>query len=210
MAEDNVQQEGARATVRAPNFFEGLAQQDNDVCLHQRHYTYKTESGLVSGCVFSVMFTVERPVKDVWPYFRDFNRWQNAYGLFYSDVVADLYSEEDLGLGHGILRIARGADAPPHPYHYEVLRVIPEHLILLYQPIHKGSLGDVSPGVHAFMLNEHGAKTVVTVVMEHAFRANDKSEEEALAYWRGMAEEIQSMWRDSFVPTLKRAIYDGR
>jgi hypothetical protein len=39
------------------------------------------------GWYIDVMFTIERPPKDVWPYFKDFNPWQNANGYYWSAVV---------------------------------------------------------------------------------------------------------------------------
>src|SRR5688572_6851454 len=59
---------------------------NGDICLHTRLYTYKTDTGVVAGWTMSVMFTVERPAREVWPYVKDFNLWQNAYGHYYMGV----------------------------------------------------------------------------------------------------------------------------
>jgi hypothetical protein len=89
---------------------------------------------------------------------------------------------------------------------YVVLRVIPEHLIVVFQPVVEGG---VSPGFHVIMLNEHDGKTVVTVTMEHAALATGQSEEEARNYWHSGAKDSISRWRDTFIPTLKKLVQQG-
>jgi hypothetical protein len=208
------QQRTADGTVQVTQFHEGPAHMQDDVQLHQRYFTYKTDAGIVAGCDMTAMFTIDRPAKDVWPYIRDFNRWQNAYGYYYSGVVGDLYSSAECDLGKETFRISikKPNEAPQqYPYDYKVLRVIPERLIVFFQPVpDDGSTGGVSPGFHVFMLNEDKGKTVVTVLMEHASRTQETSEEEALAYWKGETPEAVRCWRDSFIPTLKKLVYEGK
>jgi hypothetical protein len=92
-----------------------------------------------------------------------------------------------------------------------VLRVIPEYLIVAFQPVPEdGSTGGISPGFHVVTLNEHGGKTMVTFLMEHASRSKTVTEEEALFPWRRLAAESHQKWRDIFIPTLKRLIYQGQ
>jgi hypothetical protein len=189
-------------TVLAPNYYEGPAEILGDVRLHQRYFTYKTDAGWVAGKTFNVMFTIERPAKDVWPRLKDFNPWQNSYGHYYSGVVGDLEGKQFCI-----------SDKPnePGPYQYEVVRVIPEQLIVVLQPLQEGGSTDaISPDCHVVMLSEHDGKTIVTFLMEHASRNKDMTEEEALDPWRKMAPESQRKWRDIFIPTLKRLIYQGQ
>src|SRR4051794_30240256 len=77
-------------TVQAPTYYDGPADVTGDVHLRIRYFTYQTEAGMVAGRNTNEMFTIERPAKDVWPYLKDFNLWQNAYGFAYSGIVGDL------------------------------------------------------------------------------------------------------------------------
>jgi hypothetical protein len=188
-------------TVPDPSYYGGPADIDGDVHLHQRYFTYKTHAGWVGGKTFNVMFTVDRLARDVWPHLKDFNRWQNSYGHYYSGVVGDLEGKT--------FRLGSAPDETG-PHQYLVRRVIPEHLIVLLQVIPEhGSAGDINPDCHVFMLNEHNGRTVVTVLMEHASLSNGKTEEEALRPWREVAPESQRKWQDIFIPTLKQLVYQG-
>jgi hypothetical protein len=56
------------------------------------------------------------------------------------------------------------------------------------------------------MLNEHDGKSIVTIVMQHAVRPEDRTGEEALAAWREMQPELQRKLRDVFVPKVKQLV----
>ena len=201
-------------TVLAPTYYEGPADDTGDVHLSGRYYTYRTDDGLVAGATTSIMFTIDRPVRDVWPYVKDFNLWQSQFNHHYSGVIGDL-DGKTFGLG--------GDPEKAQHHRYKVVRVIPEHVIAVYQsfpedPDEKTGLPGVqgppgvSPGFHVFMCNEHEGKTVVTIFMEHAAyasRTQDMTDEEALAPWRdpGMLPEWIRKWRDDFIPTLKNLVY---
>ena len=201
-------------SAQCPNYHEGPVHSRGDVHLHARYFTYQTDAGLVAGDNFSVMFTLERSAKEVWPYFKDFNRWQKDH--YYSGVAGDLEGKP--------LRLSSQPNEPG-PHQYQVLRVIPEHLIVLYQPVPEGNyeglswwLGGISPGFHVFMLNEHDDNTVVTVLMNHASlmeRASEShgmTEDEALRPWRDeqVVPDALRKWRDDFIPVLKKLVHEGR
>ena len=194
------------ATALNPNYYEGPAETHADVGLHQRYYTYPTERGWVAGKCFNVTFAIDRPAKQVWKHLKDFNPWQNSFGHYYSGVVGDME-------GQSLFISDRPNDPGPAKsplWQYQVLRVIPEYTIVLSQPIPPdGSTGGISPGFHVFTLNYQGGKTLVTVLMQHASRREGLTEEEALAPWRKMAPESQAKWRDIFIPTLKKLVYEG-
>jgi hypothetical protein len=135
--------------------------------------------------------------------------------------MGDLYSREDLGLGTETFRIkvknnpammaqlGLPTDGEFETGDYVVLRVIPEHLIVQFQPVPEdGSNGGVSPGFHVTMLNEHDGKTVVTTNMEHAARVPGKTEEEALAECRATIGDPLGFWRDHFIPALRSLVYE--
>jgi hypothetical protein len=128
--------------------------------------------------------------------------------------VGDLYSSAECNLGEETFHISIHKPNEPaeiYPHVYQVLRVIPERLIVAFQPIPKeaSSTGGVSPGFHVFLLSEHVGKTVVTCIMEHASRTQDLSEEEALALCREDSQVAMRFWRDVFIPTLKKLVYDS-
>jgi hypothetical protein len=193
----------ATGTILAPCFYEGPAEVLGDVHLSQRFFVYKTDTGKVAGKTLNVMFTVGRSAKDVWPHLKDFNPWQNSYGHYYSGVLGDL---------EGKTFVLSDRSGEPGQYLYNVLRVIPEHLIVLSEPLPEESrAAGMSPDCHVFMLNEHGGKTVVTCLMEHASFIRDViTDEEALRPWRDAAPESHRKWRDIFVPTLKKLICQSR
>jgi len=184
-----------------PDYIDGPGDFQQDVGIQARFFTNSTDAGLEAGAIVSLIFTIDRPAKAVWSYFKDFNLWQNATQHYYSGVVGDLEGKTfALGLDKNDLG----------PQRYNVIRVVPEHFIVIHQPIPAdGSTGGVSPGFHVFTLNEHGGKTVITGYMQHSTRTRGKSVEEALAYWRGadMAPEWVRKWRDEFIPALKQLVY---
>jgi len=196
-------------TVPARTYYEGPADFNGDERIHARYFAYQTDAGLVVGDTYSIMFTIDRPAKDVWRYLKDFNLWQNEHNHYYSGVLGDLEGKT--------FRLSNKPD-DPGPHYYEVLKVIPEYLIVINQPIPAdGSsaelpgLGGISPGFHVFMLNEHDGKTTVSVFMQHAARAETKNEQEALEPWREIVEtDAQPKWREDFIRTLKRLVYEGR
>lgn len=203
-----------QGTLLAPDFYDGPSEVLGDVHLTQQFYTYATREGLVSGKTFSVMFTIERPSREVWPFFKDPNLWQNGYGHYYSTVVGEAYKSEEHDLGHEPWGIA----AKPNDVAvaaYQTIRVVPGHAMVFFQPIPAPGKwpaewffgqGGVSPGFHIFSLHGHGGKTVATILMEHATRTQGKSVEEALAPWREMAQESHRKFRDVLIPTLKKLV----
>jgi hypothetical protein len=104
-------------------------------------------------------------------------------------------------------------------YRYQVVRVIPEYVIVISQPVPEPGeeisvpgLGIVSPGFHAFTLNEHGGETVLTGLMQHASlmadaaSAKEFSAEDALEPWSGLGMEGVKKWAEVFIPTLTKLV----
>ena len=163
----------------------------------------------MAGTATSVIFTLDRPAKDVWPYVKDFNLWQSDYGHKYSGVIGDLYSREDLTIGDQPFHLS---DEPTDPESegeadYVVLMSVPEYVVVCYQPVPEdGSTGGVSPGFHVFMLNEHQGRTTVSVLMEHAHRTQGQSEDEALKRFRQSGESSRDKWLNVLIPTLEKLV----
>ena len=202
-------------TATAPKYYDGIDEVHDDVKLNTRLFTYRGDEGLVAGNRTSVSWTVDRPASDVWRYARDWNTWQSQYDHWYSAPLGDLEGKT--------FSLSKEPNDTERPHFYHVLKVMPEHLIVILQPPNPGSdaeptglpgFAGVSPGFHVFMCNEHGGKSECHVVMEHASvmaRPSDPeiSDEEALAPWHQLLPEWHRKWRDDFIPTLKKLIYEG-
>jgi hypothetical protein len=187
----------AQGTERVVSWTEGPSDIDGDVKIHQRFYTEDTQAGKVIGKTLSIAFTIDRPAKDVWPHLKDFNPWQNEYGHYYSGVIGDLEGQT--------FRIGESPDDLAGEHQYEVVRVIPEHVIFVLQP--QMAAAGQSPDSHTIMLGEHEGKSNISIVMQHATLLTEPGKEaETLVYWQEMAQESQRKWRDIFIPTLKRQV----
>ncbi len=197
MHSPNARTDAGEEVAVTRRYHDGPADAIGDVRVRGRFFTQETESGLIAGATWNVMFVIDRPVKDVWPVFKDFNAWQNSFGHYYSGVVGDLEGRT----------FALGTADDLGPPRYEVLKVIPEYLIVIRQPIpdDEGN-GGISPGFHAFTLSEHAGSTTITATMEHSTRTSDLSETDALRRWQEFAPEWQQKWRDIFIPALRKLV----
>jgi hypothetical protein len=196
MASNNV---SARGTAQFPNYYDGPADIRGDVHLSQRFFTYQIDGKWVGGKTFNVMFTIERRAKNVWPFLKDFNLWQNSYGHYFSGVMGDLEG-----------KTFRIGDRPDDngPHQFRVLRVIPEStMVVTHPPAQDDSMCGITTGFYVVMLNEHGGKSIITVLMQHDTRTAHVAEEAALHPWRKVAPESQRKWRDIFIPDLKTLVY---
>jgi hypothetical protein len=217
-------------TALAPTWHEGPVERHDDVRLNRRWFSYDSEAGLVAGSILNVMFTIDRPVCDVWPHFKDFNLWQNVYDHYYSEVVGDLEEGQTFSISSN--------PNTPGLHHYEVVRVIPEQAIVISQPVPSekpdepeaggdgtsGSwqghrlpgTGGISPGFHVFTLTHDEGKTVVTVMMQHASlmargeSAREMTPDEAVDAWQEIGADGLMKWRDIFIPTLKKIVYEAQ
>jgi len=207
----------AQATTPVRTYYDGPADAGGSVNLQTRYFTYTCEAGLAAGVTTGMIFAINCPVSEVWPIFKDFNLWQNAFAPYYSGVVGDLEGKT--------FSLSDRPNDTERPHRYEVVRVIPEHLInnRMRMPEEGDKFempgypaeGGVPPGFSVYMLTESGrATTILTFLLEHASlmeRASESrrmSDEEAVAPWRepGMAPEWVRKWRDDFIPSLKRLV----
>jgi hypothetical protein len=197
------------ATATPRTYYDGPEDVNGDEKIRARYFSAQTAEGLLVGDTYSVLFTVDRPAKEVWRVLKDFNLWQNEHQHYYSGVLGDMEGQT--------FRLCT-KPGEPGPHYYEVVKVIPEYLLVINQPIPTDGttagfpgLGGVSPGFHVFMLNEHEGKTTVSVFMQHAARAEGQNVEQALAPWREIVEkDAQRKWREDFIRTFKRVVYQGR
>jgi hypothetical protein len=197
-------------SVGSPRVHDTISDVTEDVRLNGRYYSYVIDAGLVVGVTLSAMCVIDRPVKEVWPVYKDFNLWQNSYDHHYSGVVGDLEGQT-FSLRIGEFEIPG----------YRVIRVIPEYLIVFDQLIPEKwpdifpGLGLVSPGFMSFGLDEYEGETHIAVFMEHASvmaRTQDietTTEDDAIGPWRPMMTDGVRKWRDVFIPNLKELVYEG-
>jgi hypothetical protein len=206
------------ATVGDRKYVEGSTWVDGEDRLHTTYFTYRHDAGLVGGARMTVHFTVDGTRQEVWPVVKDFNAWQNSEGYYYSGVVGDLE-------GKGF-RLGTDPNELEGPDTYEVLKVLPEYIIVLSQPTPEGAYGvgdlkigqgGVSAGAHIVGLDEfEPGRTTVTFHMEHASvmapgdGADSVSEEEAIDGWRPMTEEAARKWREGFISNVKQLVEDAR
>jgi hypothetical protein len=196
-------------TASSPKFRVAFDEQHDDLKLSGRYYTFTDDVGLVAGATVDLTCTFDKPARDVWPYFKDHTLWQDAYHHYYSGVLGDLE-------GGTFMINTEPRDWAKH--RYDVLRVIPEHVIMVNQPIPGDDesysigaphpQGGVSPGCMVFMISEYGGQTVLNIFMEHRFRSTGLSEDEALGTFWWMPDALLK-WREVFIPALKMLVYDG-
>ncbi len=196
-------------TASSPKYRVAFDEQVDDLKLSGRYYTFNTDEGMVVGATVDITCTFDKPARDVWPYFKDHTLWQDAYLHYYSGVLGDIE-------GKTFMINTEPRNFAKH--RYEVVRVIPEHVIIVQQPIpgedERYSIaaghpqGGVHPGVMAFMLSEYGGQTVMNIFMEHRFRTKTLTEDEALATFWWMPDALLK-WREVFIPALKMLVYDG-
>jgi hypothetical protein len=205
----------AAGTAADPNYYDGIDEIHEDVRQNTRLFTYRCAEGLVAGNRTSVSFSIDRPASEVWPYARDWNTWQNQSSHYYSGILGDLEGKT--------FSLSLQPNDTERPHFYHVLKVMPEHLIVIHQPPNPGDDAEptglpgysgVSPGFHVLMVNEHGGKSEIHVVMEHAAvmaRPSDPelSDDDSLAPWRELLPEWHRKWRDEFIPNLKKLVYGG-
>lgn len=85
------------------------------------------------------------------------------------------------------------------------MRVIPEHLMVFSEASRREN-GAISRGFYTFAPNEFEGPTVITYGCEHATRAENTTEEQALTPRREIARKVVPMWLYSVVPTLKQFV----
>jgi len=109
--------------------------------------------------------------------------------------------------------------APPL---FTLVRVIPEHLIVMEMPVRRNPRDRVRPGIggvpvgfSTFSLHEYTGKTECVSLMEHASyasREDEADEKRAVAKWTDptLMDEARRKWCDDFVPQLRQAVRDRR
>ena len=188
---------------------------DDAVTVRRIVFSYQNGMEEVVGTKTGVHFTLNRPVKDVWPVFQNFNLWQNHQGYFFSGAFGDREGDLEFLMG------PREKASIDNTQAFTVQQIIPEQVIVLHAPPWElvnadgVRVGNRHEGKHVFMLNEVNGKTVVTAAMEHSYHyygpeAKTKAE-------IGLVEKIKisqerqkngkkDIWETAFVPKLKELL----
>src|SRR5262249_16615630 len=114
-------------------YVEGSTWTDGDDRLHTTYFTYRIDAGLVGGARMTVHFAVEGTRKEVWPFLKDFNAWANSRGYFYDSVVGDQEGKS--------FRLSLDPNNFEGAMSYDVLKVIPEYVLVVSQPVPAGAYG---------------------------------------------------------------------
>jgi hypothetical protein len=160
-----------------------------------------------------VSITLARPLRAVWPVFKDFNLWMNRFGYFWDRVPAD--SEDrfvHLGSKAGINDLTH--HAPPErraqPTRYIVRQVIEGRLIYfdsLPMPIAtKDGKEGTWTGHNLFSLHEEGGHTRVAIFMEHTWYSESMTTEELREEGQRALDAGLEFWREFFIPDLVLAV----
>jgi len=158
----------------------------------------------------TVHFTLDGTRKEAWPFVKDFNAWQNSEGYYYDSVIGDQEG--------GSFRLSTDPNDFEGSPSYDVIKVIPEYVIVVSQPIPEGAYGGkdwsigqggVSAGFHIVGLDQFGDKTIVTFHMEHASLVGNEGED-VTESWRPMTEEAARKWREGLIPNMKRLVAEAR
>lgn len=205
-------------TIKSPNYWDRIDFREDDVAYKQKNYSYIGPKGAVVGLVSSLLCTLDRPSRDVWPFIKDFNSFEGPFGIRYilpnEELVAwgDLYDDVDHELGQQIWQYA-GEKGTWKSGPCRMLRVIPEHLIAIQEMIVKdGSPNNISRGFSTITVHEHVGKSHVAMMLEHAERLDAKTELEALekSMWGPKLYDYSvslGLWKDKFIPKLKELVY---
>jgi hypothetical protein len=164
------------------------------------------------GAEMSIDITIllDHPVCEVWPVFKDFNRWQSRFGYEYDGVIGD---KEDqfvyLGnrAGANDLKWQEGLR-----FQYIVRKVVPGRLIYMDSapaPIEDTSKHGVWEGHNVFMLFDEDQTTKVVIFIEHTWYSATMTLEELRAEAKGTMDGGLVFWRDYFIPDLISTVASG-
>lgn len=198
-----------QGTVAEPNWVEGSDTVSGDFGYHLRHFTYMTGEGPVVGLTANLQFTIDAPSDVVWTIMKDFNTFEGAI-MHFSAPWGDSYTSETRELGDKTLQYGPRAGGPMSTP-AQVIRVIPRQLLSMYETIPAdGSSGGISPGFAVVLFGEHGGRTTVTAVFEHAERlSKGTTEAQALATSKWGPKRFDhatptSKWQNDFVPLIRK------
>lgn len=190
---------------------------DNGLNVRRTVFSYRNAGEDVVGTTTNVHFTLDLPVKDVWPTFQNFNLWQTVGGVSFSGPFGDKVGEME----YLIYQVGGRENVTiDNAMVFVVEQIVPEHLIVIHSPLFERvdangkRSGSRHEGKNTFMLTEVDGKTIVTAVMEHAYHYYGKNAKANAA--AGLAKTIEKakarkkdIW-EGFVPKLKEVLAEKK
>ena len=170
---------------------------------------------LISTMAIEMSFTVNRPVREVWPVFKDFNQWHKD--LQYTDNDGNEVAEGDAegqtvyvgvrpsGLFEKYLPASWGRDFLNTRKGIRVLKVFPEKLMVT-DATYGGTIGSY----YIFALHEENKKTKINISMIFSPQEVSKGDREKLIKANeDLRFNSDGRWNDLYIPTLK-ALVEGK
>lgn len=150
--------------------------------------------------VLEVSWRVEQPLARVWDQFKDFNRWQNQHGYYWSGAMEDgnvVYMSDKVS--------SYGARIP-----YVVRKVIPSQLLYLESlPSPYGGTETAWSG-HNIMSFAGGAdSTQISIYMEHTWQSRKDSAAKMAEIAKAAVDAATIFWKDSFIPAFEGLFAPG-
>lgn len=161
--------------------------------------------------VLDITITLSRPVREVWPVFKDFNLWMNRFGYAWDGLPADNENHYVyLGNTRSSNNLKYGSEGSKTKY--VVRKVIPEQLMYWDSlPVPLVDKDGVWTGHNLVGMQEANGQTRLSIFMEHTWYSETMTVEElrAEARW-AMFDAVLAFWRDYFIPDLISLLETGR
>jgi hypothetical protein len=204
-------------TVKDPKFIKGFTADQDGLRMHGEYFVYRCELGLVSGSRLTLKFTLDGSRRQVWPFFKDWNTFMNPH-YYTSHAIGDLEEGQTY-------RATQSPDDLDGDRQYRLDKLLREYVIVQSQPVSKTAdiggdwqigLGRVPAGSQVVTLDQYEpGKTEIGFFSEHATLmaepqdADAMSDEEAMAPWHPVVDAAAQLWRDEFVPALRKLVAES-
>lgn len=151
----------------------------------------------------NVLFSINRPARDVWAHMKDMGSWQKSAGYYISGVVGD---------SEGEILILGPEPNPKEGDAYRVSKIIPEHLIimeLIPSIAHHNGVEIEVRGNNVFTLNEYDGKTTVTGYMGKTAQSLECSKDKLFEIFEDLSVRAKNNWDNNFIPDLTELVEAG-
>lgn len=165
--------------------------------IRQRFFVSSDSRPLVAGIELDVQFVVARPPAEVWPIFQDFNAWHQPKN-YYSGCVGGLE-----GKTFDLFNVGEEVG-----FHYHVLKVIPERLIVTLGPLPRSG-HEYAGGISVFAMTGE-LETSVSCLLELAYVPSHGDVDRCLDELETFAPFVQAKWVEQFIPKLRAIVEAAR
>jgi len=168
----------------------------------------KSGDQVVGNIAWSINFTINRPVGDVWRHMKDFNSWMDD--LHYNCVVGDAAEGSSIYFTYtdkmyAYLKKVYGTDAPQNYKKTLIVRRNEPGKLIVWEELSADQQKTISYYVWAF--SEHEGKTSVTGWMGFAPHSYPNANEQKLRLeYRSEADEVVERWNTAYIPRLRQLV----